>query len=112
MATKKINLISDDSVGTYLRVSKARAREIFEEGTGRLYVMTSDRNPVNSLTSAHEYKKGCMPYYYGSVRKSIETFDGLLEDFSYWLDTDGYGHMPDRYRAAHEMFSYWVKIEN
>lgn len=109
---KTIVISDNDRGGTYLRVNKMVAQKIFEEGTGRLYVMTSDRNPVTSLTTAHEYKKGCMPYYYGSVRKSIETFDGLLEDFSYWLDTDGYGHMPDRYRAAHEMFSYWVKIEN
>lgn len=112
MAKNKIQLISDERTGTFLRVSKVRAEEIFEDGTGRLYVMTSDRNPVNSLTAAHEYKKGCKPHYYGSVRESINTFDELLEDFSYWLDTDGYGHMPDRYRAKNEMFSYWVKIQN
>jgi len=112
ISKKKIQLISDSDIGTYLRVSKTRAREIFEEGTGRLYVMTSDRNPVNSLTTAHEYKKSCKPYYYGSVRESINTFDELLDDFAYWLDTDGYGHNPDRYRSMHEMFSYWVKIQN
>ena len=74
----KTIVISDSDIGTYLRVNKIVAQKIFEEGTGRLYVMSSDRNPVNSLTTAHEYKKGCKPYYYGSVRESINTFDELL----------------------------------
>ena len=108
----KTEIITGNDRGTYLRVNKIVAQKIFEEGNGRLYVMTSDRNPVTSLTTAHEYKKGCKPYYYGSERESINTFDELLDDFEYWLDTDGYGHMPDRYRSMHEMFSYWVKIQN
>lgn len=109
---KTIVISDDDRGGTYLRVNKMTARKIFEDGTGRLYVMSSDRNPVNSLTTAHEYKKGCKPYYFGRVRESINTFDELLDDFAYWLDTDGYGHMPDHYRANKELFSYWVKIQN
>ena len=110
----KTEIITGNDRGTYLRVNRIVAQKIFEEGNGRLYVMTSDRNPVTSLTTAHEYKKGCKPYcyYYGSVRETINTFDELLDDFAYWLDTDGYGHNPDRYRSMHEMFSYWVKIEN
>jgi len=106
----KTTIISSDR-GTYLRVNKQTARKVFEEGTGRLYVMSSDRNPVNSLTTAHEYKQGCKPYTYNPAN-SIETFDEVLEDFSTWLDTDGYGHMPDTYRANKYLFSYWVKIEN
>lgn len=109
---KTIVISDNDRGGTYLRVNKKVAEKIFEEGTGRLYVMTSDRNPVNSLTTAHEYKKGCKPHYYGTIRQSIETFEELIEDFADWLDTDGYGHTPDRYRAKNELFSYWVKIQN
>lgn len=110
----KTEIINGNKRGTYLRVNKIVAQKIFEEGNGRLYVMTSDRNPVNSLTTAHEYKKGCIPYsyYYGTIHQSIETFEELIEDFADWLDTDGYGHIPDRYRAKNELFSYWVKIEN
>ena len=108
---KKVQLVSG-VCGTYLRVSRGKAAHIFEEGSARLYVMSSDRNPVNSPTSAHEYRKGCMPYYGGSERGSISTFGELVEDFSGWLDTEGYGHMPDRYRAEHELFSFWVRLWN
>ena len=40
---------------------------------------------------------------------TIETFEDLMEDFSWFLDTDGYGHMPQRYDAKHYRFSYWIK---
>ena len=108
----KTEIITGNDRGTYLRVNKIVAQKIFEEGNGRLFVMTSDRNPVTSLTTAHEYKKGCMCYYLGNGSKPIETFDELIDDFACWLDTDGYGHIPDHYRANKELFSYWVKIEN
>lgn len=108
---KTIVISYDDRGGTYLRVNRMVAEKIFEEGTGRLYVMSSDRNPVNSLTTAHEYKKGCM-YYFNPETPVINTFADLIEDFASWLDNDGYGHMPDHYRANKELFSYWVKIGN
>ena len=108
---KKIQVISDNDRGTFLRVSKARAKEIFEEGTAKLYVMSSDRNPVEWLTAAHDYKMGCKPYYSLDM-ESVDSFNRLLCDFGEWLEYRGYGHEPDPYRAAHEMFSYWVKIEN
>ena len=103
-------IVSNDR-GTYLRVNKQTARNVFENGTGRLYVMTSNRNPINSLTTAYEYKKGCKPYTC-HPDNIIETFDEMLDDFSTWLETDGYGHIPDTYRANKCLFSYWVKIEN
>ena len=107
----KTKIVSDNKTGTFLRVNRIVAEQIFNEETCRLYVMTSDRNPVNSPTTAHEYKKGCMPY--SSLNfLSVETFEDLIEDFTDWLDTDGYGHIPDHYRAKNELFSYWVKIEN
>lgn len=108
----KTTIVSDsNSRGTYLRVNKMTAQKIFEEGTGRLYVMTSDRNPVTSLTSAHEYKKGCIPYFTIDC-VSIETFDQLITDFKEWVMYRGYGYERDTYRGFKERFSYWVKIEN
>lgn len=106
---KTIVISDNDRGGTYLRVNKMVAQKIFEEGTGRLYVMTSDRNPVTSLTTAHEYKKGCMPYFTISY-VSIETFDQLITDFKKWVMYRGYGYERDPYRANKELFSYWVKI--
>ena len=107
----KTEIITGNNRGTYLRVNKKVAEKIFEEGNGRLYVMTSDRNPVTSLTTAHEYKKGCMPYFTIDC-VSIETFDQLITDFKEWVMYRGYGHEIDPYRANKELFSYWVKIEN
>ena len=107
----KTEIITGNGRGTYLRVNKMVAQKIFEEGNGRLYVMTSDRNPVTSLTTAHEYKKGCIPYFTIDY-VSIETFDQLITDFKEWVMYRGYGYERDPYRAKNELFSYWVKIEN
>jgi len=107
----KTEIITGNDRGTYLRVNKIVAQKIFEEGNGRLYVMTSDRNPVTSLTTAHEYKKGCIPYFTIDYT-SIETFDQLITDFKEWVMYRGYGLEKDAYRGFKERFSYWVKIEN
>ena len=107
----KTEIITGNDRGTYLRVNKIVAQKIFEEGNGRLYVMTSDRNPVTSLTTAHEYKKGCIPYFTIDY-VSIETFEQLITDFKEWVMYHGYGHKRDTYRGFKERFSYWVKIEN
>ena len=107
----KTKIITGNDRGTYLRVNKIVAQKIFEEGNGRLYVMTSDRNPVTSLTTAHEYKKGCIPYFTIDY-VSIETFDQLITDFKEWVMYRGYGLEKDIYRGFKERFSYWVKIEN
>ena len=96
---------------TYERLTKPTARKAFESGK-KVYVMSIDRNPINSLTSPHKYYIGCKSicgWFNGKER--INTFDDLLEDFSEWLDTDGYGHIPQRYDAKHYIFSYWVKAE-
>lgn len=92
----------------YTRITKPSARMVFEEGWP-IYVMTTNRNPVNSLTAAHEYKKGCIPYTNSLHTDTIETFDDVLDDFSTWLMTDGYGHKPDPYKATKRFFSYWMK---
>ena len=105
------NKVVSDFGRTYRRLSKPNAKKAFEEGK-TLYVMSIDRNPVNSLTSPYMYFVGCRPIMgMYSVHKTIETFDDLLEDFSEWLGTDGYGHMPQRYDAKNYRFSYWSKLE-
>lgn len=92
---------------TYVRLNKIAARNSFDSGV-KIYVMSIDRNPIDSVTTAHEYKKGCKPLCaWLNEKDSIDTFGELLEDFSEWLDTDGYGHIPDRYAARHYKFSYW-----
>lgn len=94
---------------TYERLSKASARKAFESGV-ELFVMSIDRNPIQSLTSPYKYYIGCKSMCgWFNGKTEINSFDELLEDFSEWLDTDGYGHIPQRYDAKHYRFSYWVK---
>ena len=94
---------------SYERLSKTMANKAFDEGI-EILVMSIDRNPVESLSSPHVYKKGCKSYMWECTEKYIiETFDDLIEDFAWFLVTDGYGHMPQRYDAKHYRFSYWVK---
>lgn len=94
---------------SYIRLSKVTARKMFDDGI-EILVMSIDRNPVESLTSPRVYHKGCKSYMMGCIGKStIETFDDLMEDFAWFLESDGYGHMPQRYDARHYRFSYWVK---
>ena len=94
---------------SYERLSKVMARKMFDKGN-ELLVMSIDRNPIESLTEPRSYKKGCQSYTMGYIRKkTIETFEDLMEDFAWFLGTDGYGHMPQRYDAKHYRFSYWVK---
>jgi len=96
----------------YIRLTKKMAEKAFKEGF-RVYVMSIDRNPINSLSSPYIYYRGCKPIMsvmnVYSEFDCINTFDELLEDFSTWLDTDGYGHCPQRYDAKHYRFSYWLK---
>ena len=95
---------------TFERLSKPSAKKAFEGGE-KLYVMSVDRNPIKSLSSPYIYYIGCKSmcgWYNGKTE--INTFDELLEDFAEWLDTDGYGHIPQRYDAKHYRFSYWIKI--
>lgn len=94
---------------SYERLSKTMAKKAFDNGI-EILVMSIDRNPVESLSSPHVYKKGCKTYMMKCIGKyTIETFEDLMEDFSWFLDTDGYCHMPQRYDAKHYRFSYWVK---
>ena len=96
---------------SYQRLSRPSARKAFEAGKS-LLVMSIDRNPIESLSSPHFYKKGCKAYMFECTEvDTINTFDELLEDFSQFLDTDGYGHMPQRYDAANYRFSYWLSVE-
>lgn len=103
----KKRIVSDDRIGTYLKIGRNIANKVFDEATATLYVMTHDRNPVTSLTMAHEYRKGCEPYY---ITDPIQTFNDLIEDFKQWLTYIGYGHQADDHNAKYELFSYWVKI--
>lgn len=104
------NKIVSDYNTTYERLSKSAARKAFDNGE-QLYVMSIDRNPINSLSSAHIYHIGCKPIYsWYSGKEVIKDFNDLLEDFSEWLENDGYGHMPQKYDAQHYRFSYWKKI--
>ena len=105
----KNHVVFSSVKGMYLRLSKKRAKEVFDKG-GRLFVMSSDRNPVVSLTGAHEYFIGCDSYYLGNGIKSVNTFEDMILDFCNWLAMDGYGHKPDLYRSKRCLFSYWVKI--
>ena len=94
---------------SYIRLSKVSARKMFDDGN-ELLIMSIDRNPVESLTSPRVYHKRCQSYMMGCVgRSTIETFEDLMEDFAWFLESDGYGHMPQRYDAKHYRFSYWVK---
>ena len=97
-------------IGGYRRLNKTSARKAFENGE-KLYVMSIDRNPVNSPSTAYIYYIGCKSLCEYDINKShISTFDDLLSDFSEWLYTDGYGHMPDKYRSRNFLFSYWLKV--
>lgn len=94
---------------TYERLTKRSAERVFNNG-GNLYVMSVDRNPIESLTSPYIYYIGCKSMCgWFNGKNEINTFGELLEDFSEWLETDGYGHMPQRYDATHYRFSYWIK---
>ena len=94
---------------SYKRLTKTSARKAFDNGMD-VYVMSADRNPVNSMTSPHIYSKGCKALCYW-VKPEIDTFDDLLQDFSEWLFVDGYGHMPQRYYVRNYRFSYWIREE-
>ena len=111
----KNTLVHDEHYGTFLRLNKTMARKVFETGA-TIAVMTSDRNPVNSLTSETYYKKGSKAnWYYDSENgegMTILSFDHLLKDFGEFLCCDGYGHMPDPVRGMNHQFSYWVKLNN
>lgn len=103
------NKIVSGNGKTYRRLTKSSARKAFESG-GKLYVMSIDRDPISSFSSPYIYYNGCKSlcgWFNGNTE--ITTFDELLEDFAEWLDTDGYGHIPQRYDAKHYRFSYWVK---
>lgn len=102
------NAIVSNENETYIRHNKKLARRIFLE-YGRLYVMSIDRDPISSVSCAHEYIRGTKCGLYDDD-KVINTFDELLEDFSKWLETDGYGHTPQRYDANNYLFSYWEKL--
>ena len=105
------NKIVSDFGRTYKRLSKPQARKAFEDGE-ELYVMSIDRTPTTSLSYPHVYCMGCRPIMRTeSEYERINTFDDLLEDFSTWLDSDGYGHMPQRYDARNYRFSYWLRLE-
>lgn len=106
---QKVVISSNGEV--YHRLAKPSARMAFENGE-KLYVMSIDRNPVDSVTSAFCYWIGS-PSICGwfNGKAKISTFEDLLDDFSEWLDTDGYGHIPHRYYAKHYRFSYWIKEE-
>ena len=69
--------------------------------------MTSDRNPVSSLTTEVYYTKGQNLFYNASSK--AETFEDVLEDFADWQENDGYGHMPDHEAAKNYSFSFWTK---
>ena len=102
------NKIVSENGETYRRLFKTTAEKLFNQGD-TIYVMSIDRNPVNSLTEAHAYFKGCnspTTFEKGQINK----FDDLLTDFSEWLSTVGYGRMPQKYMAKKQMFSYWVKL--
>ena len=95
----------------YKRMSKKVAEKAFKDGLS-VYVMSIDRNPINSLSSPYIYHMGCKPIMAcDSKFDVINTFDELLEDFSEWLDCDGYGHCPQRYYAKKHLFSYWLRVE-
>lgn len=105
------NRIVSDVNGTFLRIDKAMAERVFEAG-GTIAVMTSDRNPVNSLATEKYYKKGCKATWHYGENGIIDSFDRVLEDFGEFLICDGYGHMPDPVRGFNHQFSYWVKVED
>lgn len=103
-----IQVISSER-GTFMKIPRHKAREVFEEGSAPVYVMTSDRNPVNSPGTEFKYKKGCEAYFNTEYNR-IVSFQIMLHDFGEWLYNDGYGHMPDKKKAERESYSYWVKI--
>lgn len=105
------NKIVSDFGKSFKRLNKTKARKEFELGK-EILVMSIDRNPVNSLSSPYIYYKGCRPIMGMFIEMEyVNTFDDLLEDFSTWLNCDGYGHMPQKYYARNYMFSYWVRLE-
>ena len=82
------------------------ARQLFNDGQ-TIGVMTSDRNPVSSLTTEVYYTKDQELFYNASSK--AETFEDVLEDFADWQENDGYGHMPDHEAAKNYSFSFWTK---
>jgi hypothetical protein len=101
-------VVSSTDRGTFLKVNKTTAEKVFNANAD-IYVTTSDRNPVNYLTEAHHYKKGCEPRWVADIQ-SVDTFQQALQDFAQWLDEDGYGHIPNHHKAEKQLFSYWVEI--
>lgn len=103
----KNKIVSDYNGLTYKRLTKPSARKAFDSGY-TICVMTNDRDPISSLTGAAEYtieNKLCF-----SHNQIAKTFDDVLDDFANWQEYDGYGHIPDTYRARKKLFSYWIKI--
>lgn len=101
----KNKIVTDNATLTYKRVNKTRAKTLFNMGE-TIYLMSNDRDPITSLTAPKCYAK----QHKMINGKYAETFDDVLQDFSNWLWTDGYGHMPDVYKARNELFSYWVRL--
>ncbi len=102
----KIAAEQDGNTVLWTGHNATEARELFDKGE-TIAVMTSDRNPVSSLTSEVEYTRGAKLFYDPS--RTAETFDDVVEDFADWQENDGYGHMPDREAAGKQDFSYWTK---
>lgn len=94
-----------------IKYDKVRFYQNFIYGIVVIYVMTDDRDPISSLTMPHKYVKGCKPYCESTLIGTINNFDEVLEDFADWLNTNGYGHEPEPYKAKNLQFSYWLKIE-
>lgn len=101
-----LNKVVSSEYGTFIRINKAKARRLFNDGK-KISVMTIDRNPVNSFTSEIDYQLGSKLFW--NYDKMAKSFDDVLEDFADWQENDGYGHIPDKYKARHELFSYWVR---
>lgn len=105
-----MNVVSNHNEA-YLKIDSKTAQTLFNKGIVVIYVMTDDRDPISSLTMPHKYVKGCKPYCEGTLIGTINNFDEVLEDFADWLNTNGYGHEPEPYKAKNLQFSYWLKIE-
>ncbi len=102
------NKIVSNKFQTFKRLTKTSARKAFDDGA-EVYIMSIDRNPVNSLTSSIIYYLDCLPMCRW-IKERVVTFDDALEDFSEWLNTEGYGHIPQRYYAKNYLFSFWVEV--
>ena len=102
----KIAAEQDGNTVVWTGHDATEARELFDKGE-TIAVMTSDRNPVNSLTSEIYYAKGESLFFDSGHR--AEYYDDIVTDFSEWLECDGYGHMPDIEKAKSNDFSYWTK---